>query len=169
MVGRLLVGLLTTVSITVGTVAPAMADVLQMKRDSVLRELTREQIAKQRLACASGSASATVATIRSVGIRTLSAGAYCVTVLTRAGRDGTLRYVQDTRTNQLTSAIAFDSGFVGGYLKREALPPDAPTMAVLLPIADRCLDQSESNTKLCSSVGYMLALRAARGEVVPVS
>ena len=153
----------------IGFAVPAAADVLEMKRDSLLHELTREQVARQRAACALGKAPAMQATFKSVGWKTLSAGAYCVTVLTRAGRDGTLRYVRDTQASGNTPAIAFDSGFVGGYIKGEALPAGAPTMATLLPIADRCLDQKEPNMKLCSSAGYMLALRAAKGELVPVS
>lgn len=64
-------------------------------------------------------------------------------------------------------ALAFDSGFVKGYLAGEALPAGTPTMATLLPVADRCLAQSEPNTQLCSSVGVVLGARAAHGELVP--
>ncbi len=91
-----------------------------------------------------------------------------MTALTRAGRDGTLGYVT-LGSNETTPAVAFDTGFVNGYLKHESLPADAPSMAMLLPIADRCLDQKEEKLRLCGLVGQVLGARAAHGEVVPVS
>lgn len=147
----------------------AFAGPLQAERDNVLAGLTRDQVAQRRSACAMGQIPAKQATLTGAGFKTLSAGAYCVTVLTRAGRDGALGYVSDPRTDKISPAIAFDSGFVGGYLKRDAIPAGAPSIAVLLPFADRCLDQEEPNTKACSSAGYILGLRAAHGEVVPAS
>lgn len=102
------------------------------------------------------------------GFKTLSTGAYCVTVLTRAGRDGALRYVT-SKSGGTTPAIAFDTGFVSAYLKREALPAGAPPMSILLPLADRCLNQNEPRPGACHATGYMLGLRAALGELVPVS
>ncbi|MEJ7928233.1 hypothetical protein WG908_15910 [Sphingobium sp. AN641] len=152
----------------VAVAVPAMADVLEMERDNILRGLTRQQVAGHRQLCVTGAMQPVVDRERSAGFRRLSTGAYCVTVLTRAGRDSTLRYVT-LKTRQATPAVSFDTGFVSGYLKREALPSDAPPMAPLLPVADRCLAQSEPNTRLCSSVGYVLGARAARGELVPLS
>lgn len=146
--------------------APAQAQVAQKYLDSVLYEFTANEIASMRSICALGQETKHIENLRAAGFQAPSAGASCVTVLTRAGRDGKLGYVSDPRTSQLTPAMAFDSGFVAGYLKREALPADAPAMAALLPIADRCLDQKEANTNLCNAVGQMLGARAARGEVV---
>jgi len=60
--------------------------------------------------------------------------------------------------------LAFDNGFVSGFVNGEALPHGAPAMDTLLPIADRCLEQRESNTDLCNAVGMMLGIRTARGE-----
>ncbi|RYM04937.1 hypothetical protein [Sphingobium cupriresistens] len=145
-----------------------MAGELRAERDSVLRELTRDEIAHRRSLCASGQMPASVARVRASGFQTLSASERCVTVLTRAGRDGSLRYVSQ-QDGRITPAIAFDSGFVEAYLKREAVPADTPAMATLLPVADRCLAQNEPNTRLCNTAGYLLGTRAARGELVPVS
>jgi hypothetical protein len=39
-------------------------------------------------------------------------------------------------------------------------------MAALLGVADRCLDQSEANLRLCTAAGQVLGARAARGETV---
>lgn len=147
---------------------PAMANVLEVSRDSVLQELPRQQIAARRSSCATGAMPSSIADLRAAGFKTLSTGAYCVTVLTRAGRDGTLRYVT-LKNGETTPAIAFDTGFVRAYLKREALPADLPSMASLLPIADRCLDQKEPNARLCGLAGQVLGTRAAHGELVPVS
>lgn len=147
---------------------PAHARVAQMELDAILHEFSAEQIAARRSGCAMGLAPAAIQSNRAAGLQTASVGGYCVTVLTRAGRDGTLGYVRDPRTSQITPAIAFDNGFVGAYLKRTALPAGAPTIATLLPIADRCLDQKESNTDLCGAVGQILGSRAVLGEVVVV-
>jgi hypothetical protein len=87
-------------------------------------------------------------------------------VLTRTGRDGTLGYVRDPHSVGVQPAQSFDDGFVGGYLAHETLPSGAPAMAVLLPIADRCLAQSEPNLKLCDAAGHMLGVRAAGGETI---
>ncbi|WP_152528007.1 hypothetical protein [Sphingobium lactosutens] len=73
------------------------------------------------------------------------------------------------RNGQTTPAIAFDTGFVSGFLKRETLPDDAPVMATLMPIAERCLAQTETDHDLCNAAGHMLGVRAARGELVPAS
>lgn len=148
--------------------APASSNALATERDYVLRELQRDRVAQRRLSCATGRQQDIVAQQRAAGFSTLSASAYCVTVLTRAGRDGTLRFVT-LRNGQATPAIAFDTGFVTGYLKRETLPADAPAMATLMPIAERCLAQTETDHDLCSAAGHMLGVRAARGELVPTS
>jgi len=147
---------------------PVFADVLQVIRDSVLLEEPREKIAAQRLTCATGDMADSTARLISAGFRTLSTGAYCVTVLTRAGRDGTLRYVS-LKSGDTTPSIAFDTGFVTAYLKHDALPPDLPTMPTVLPIADRCLSKKEQNARLCGIVGQVLGARAALGELVPVN
>lgn len=147
---------------------PAKADVRQSDRDNVLRSLPADKILQRRSSCAAGDIPAWLARLRGAGFQTLSTGAYCVTVLTRAGRDGTLRYVT-LKNGETTPAIAFDTGFVKAYLKREALPADLPSMASLLPIADRCLDQKEPNARLCGLAGQVLGTRAAHGELVPVS
>lgn len=149
--------------------APAMAGVLQVERDAILRDYTRTEIVKRRSACALAQAPALLATLKNAGLQRMTVGQWCVTVLTRAGRDGALGHVRDPRATQVTAAIAFDGGFVNGYFTREAVPSGAPAIAALLPIADRCLGQKEPNVKMCSSAGFVLGARAARGELVPVS
>lgn len=146
---------------------PAIADVLEVERDSILNRLRREQVVHHRSLCVTGGMPAEIARERAAGFRTLSAGAYCVTILTRAGRDGALRYIT-LKGGETTPATAFDTGFVSAYLKREALPAGAPPMTALLPLADGCLDQKEPRPGACHAVGYMLGLRAAKGELVPV-
>jgi hypothetical protein len=158
---------LLTVAGVATVAAPGIAGVLQAERDSVLHEITADKIAQRRLMCPTGQASKARADLTSAGLRALSVGGWCVTVLTRAGRDGTLRYV--TLNGQATSALTFDTGFVAGYLKQDALPAGAPKMATLLPVADRCLNQAERDTGLCRAAGYMLGLQAAQGEIVPAS
>jgi hypothetical protein len=148
---------------------PALAGALQVERDTILRDLSRERVASLRATCATGTAAESTARQRNAGLQTLSTGAFCVTLLTRAGRDGTLGYVRDTQTSQPSAANAFDSGFVSGYFTRETMPAGTPAMATLLPLADRCLENAEPNTTKCSSAGYVLGARAARGELVPVS
>lgn len=146
----------------------ALAGPLQAERDNVLAGLTRDQVAQRRSACAMGQIPAKQAALTAAGFKALSAGAYCVSVLTRAGRDGTLGYVSDPRTDHLTPAMAFDAGFVSAFLKRAPLPASLPAMRTLLPIADRCLDQKESATRLCGLAGQVLGARAALGELIGV-
>jgi hypothetical protein len=145
---------------------PAQAQQAQGQLDTILHDLKREDIPKLRAVCAMGQAPKHAADARAAGVESPDASAWCVTVLTRLGREGMLSYVRDPRTDQPTPAITFDGGFVGGYLKHDALPAGAPSIATLLPVAERCLEQQEANGRLCSSVGYMLGLRAAQGEVV---
>lgn len=159
---RAIFGLLPAVTIA----APVMAQVAQLELDAILHEMTPQQIALRRSFCATGQAPKRAADVRAAGIESPDASAWCVTIMTRQGRDGTLGYVRNPNSNQVTPALAFDSGFVGGYLKREALPAGAPTMTTLLPIAERCLEQRELDTGLCNAAGQMLGLRAARGEIV---
>ena len=104
------------------------------------------------------------ATKAAIGLNTAE---LCVTILTRSGRDGTLRYLALKGGSQ-PSSLSFDTGFVGGYVKHEAIPADAPDMATLLPVAERCLQQRETKGGLCSAVGYMLGVRAAKGETIPI-
>ena len=144
---------------------PASAQVAQMELDAILHEMTPKEIALRRSACAMGHAPKLVADVRAAGIERPDASAWCVTILTRQGRDGTLGYVRDPNSSQPTPAIAFDSGFVGGYLKHDTLPAGAPSMAMLLPIAERCLAQRESDNGLCNAAGQIIGLRAAHGEV----
>ena len=141
----------------------------QDELNSVLRSMPRDQVARRRTACATGDDAQAQRDLRGAGFKTASAGAWCVTVLTRAGRDGTLGYLRDPNSTDVSPSFAFDTGFVGGYRKSEALPADAPAMTTLLPFADRCLLQQEANVKLCSSVGYMLGLRASHGETVKLN
>lgn len=137
------------------------------ERDRLLDRMAADDIAHRRALCASGEVSASVERVRAAGFNPLSAGASCITVLTRAGRDGTLHYVsqQDGGT---TASIAFDTGFVKGFLTREAVTASTPSISALLPVADRCLAQQETNLRACSAVGLILGARAARGELVPV-
>lgn len=146
---------------------PAFAGKLRVERDNVLTELSANRVAQRRSDCATGQAPAQRARLTEAGFKALGVGAYCVTVLTRLGRDGSLAHVRDPNSDTLTPAIAFDSGFVSGYQKRDTVPANAPSMSALLPIADRCLSQSEADTDLCSAAGHMLGTRSARGEVVP--
>jgi len=159
---------LVTALAALGAASASAANVLQADRDAVLHEMDAGRIAHRRSMCASGQMPSSIAMVRAAGFQSLSAAASCVAVLTRAGRDGTLGYVRMS-DGQLTPAIAFDNGFVGAWLGHEAVPPTAPTMATLLPIAGRCLDQKETDTALCRAAGYMLGLRAAHGELVPAS
>ena len=149
-----------------GIGAAAQAQVAQMELDSILNRVPANEVALLRSACAMGRAPKLAADGRAAGIESPNAGPWCVTVLTRAGRDGTLGYARDPRSSEPTPAIAFDTGFVSGYLKHEAVPTNSPAMAALLPIADRCLDQREPNNALCTAAGQMLGARAARGEVI---
>jgi len=102
--------------------APAIAQVAQMQLDAILHEMKPNEVALRRSACAMGRAPKLAADARAAGIESPNASAWCVAVLTRSGKDGVLGYVHDPRSAQPTPAIAFDSGFVGGYLKGEALP-----------------------------------------------
>lgn len=146
--------------------ASAPAQEAQGELNALLSSASRDEIAKGRAACATGNAGSWQQMLRESGFQSPPPGAWCVTVLTRAGRDGTLRYVRDPNASGLSPSFAFDNGFVGGYLDRIAIPATAPPMAALLPVADRCLRQQEPNTKLCTAAGYMLGARTAHGEVV---
>ena len=152
---------------TMALVAPALAGELKAERDNVLSGLDAKRVVQRRSDCATGQAPAQRAKLAAAGFKTLGVGAYCVTVLTRLGRDGTLGYVRDPNSGAPKPAIAFDGGFVSGYRSREALPANAPAMAALLPVADRCLNQAETDTALCTAAGHMLGARSVRGELVP--
>lgn len=147
-------------------ISRAQAQVAQLQLDSILHEMKPADVALRRSACAMGHAPKLAADARAAGIERPDASVWCVAILTRLGRDGALGYVRDPHNNQPTPAITFDGGFVGGYLKHEAVPAGAPSMATLLPVAERCLEQREPNNNLCSAAGYMLGLRAASGETV---
>ena len=136
--------------------------------DWILHTMKPDEVALRRSDCAMGRVPKQVARDRADVPAWPDASAWCVTVLTRLGRDGTLGYVRDPGNDQPAPAISFDSGFVGGYLKHETLPAGAPSMATLLPIAERCLEQREPDGQLCSSAGYMIGLRAASGEILTV-
>lgn len=157
--------LMTFCVFTVAIASPANAQVAQMELDAILHQMTPQEIAMRRSACAMGLAPKRAADIRAAGIASPDASAWCVTILTRAGRDGTLGYVRDPRSEKPTPAIAFDSGFVGGYSAR-ALPQGAPSMATLLPIVERCLGQREPNTDLCNAAGQVVGERTALGEEI---
>ena len=157
-------------AIVAGFVAfvPAANASPQSDRDYVLQDLSPETIAARRSSCATGGIPAWIARLRAAGFHTLSVGAYCVTVMTRAGRDGALSTIV-LQSGETTPAISFDAGFVAGFAKHEPVQSDTPAMSALLPVADRCLAQGESNARLCSLAGYVLGVRAASGELVPVS
>lgn len=126
-------------------------------------------VARARSSCASGQQPASIAERRAVGSVGLpDAADYCVTVLTRLGRDGALGFVRDASNAALTPALAFDNGFVTAYRRREAVPAGLPSMAEFKPLAERCLAQAERDTDLCFSAGYGYGLRAANGETVVV-
>lgn len=145
---------------------PAQAQLTRPFLDWILQTMKPDEVALRRSDCAMGRAPEQVARDRANVPTWPDASAWCVTVLTRQGRDGTLGYMRDPRSSQPTPAIAFDSGFVGGYLKHDALPAGAPTIATLLPVVERCLEQREPNNKLCSAAGYILGLRAVSGETI---
>lgn len=153
-------------TLAVAMAVPVQAKQAQAQLDVILHDLKREDLPSLRANCAMGRAPEHAADTRAAGIESPDPSAWCVTVLTRMGRDGTLGYVRDPRTSQPTPAIAFDSGFVGGYLKRAPVPAGAPSMEALLPIAERCLEQREGDTDLCNAAGHMLGSRAAQGEVI---
>jgi hypothetical protein len=131
--------------------------------------LTRKYVKALRRSCASGNAPQALGRQRSAGIsETPDPADACVTALTRLGREGLLGFVRDPQHTGTTPALSFDSGFVSAYLKREALSPQLPTMAVLKPIAERCLAQSETNIALCNAAGYGFGARAVHGETVRI-
>jgi hypothetical protein len=146
--------------------ATAQAQVAQAQLDSILHEMKPSEVALRRSSCAMGRAPKLAADARAAGFERPDASVWCVAILTRQGRDGALGYMRDPRSSQPTPAIAFDSGFVGGYLKHERVPVGAPSMATLLPVAQRCLEQREPDNNLCSAAGYMLGLRAVSGETI---
>ena len=131
----------------------------------ILFDIKAADVASLRSGCAMGLAPKYAADARAAGIDSPDGSAWCVTVLTRAGRDGTLGYVRDPRSSKPTPAGSFDSGFVSGYIKNGAVPASAPSMGTLMPIAERCLAQSEADLDLCSAAGQILGARAAHGEV----
>lgn len=148
---------------------PAMAQTPTERAKSVswiLERMEPDTVGFLRTNCAVGDAifgsnmivDATKAAIK------LNTAELCVTVLTRSGRDGTLQYMA-LKNGGTPSSLSFDSGFVGGYRAR-ALPRGAPTMATLLPIAQRCLEQREADKDLCNAAGQILGVRAALGEVI---
>lgn len=146
-------------------VVPAAAQVAQLELDAILHEMTPQQIALRRSMCAAGKGPKRVADTRAAGIESPDASVWCVTVLTRAGRDGALGYVRDPSSDKPTPAIAFDSGFVGGY-RKGTVPQGAPSMATLLPIIERCLEQREPDIDLCNAAGQIAGMRAAAGEII---
>jgi hypothetical protein len=90
---------------------------------------------------------------------------YCVTVMTRQGRDGTLGYIS-LKSGEVTPAVAFDTGFVDGYLKQDPLPENVPIMETVLPYAEKCLANIESK---CQAAGYALGRLAGKGkQLVPI-
>lgn len=141
----------------------------QASLTALLTTDTATTIANARSQCASGRQPGIIARGRAAGASTLpDAADFCITVLTRLGRDGTLTAVRDTSAAGVTPALAFDSGFVAAYRKREAVPAGLPSLAAIKPVVERCLAQVERDTDLCFSVGYAAGARAARGEVVTV-
>lgn len=145
---------------------PVQAQLSPMDLNWLLHKMKPEEVALRRSDCAMGRVPEQTTRNRVSDPSWPDASAWCVTVLTRLGRDDTLGYVRDPSSGEPTPAISFDSGFVAGYLKHEALPTNAPSMTALLPVAERCLEQREPNMRLCGSAGYMLGLRAALGEVL---
>lgn len=149
----------------IGSAEVAQANPLSAEREAILGEFTPAEVAHHRALCANGQFPASAARLARAGFATLSASEHCVTVLTRAGRDDALRYVT-LKGAKTTPAVAFDTGFVDGYRSVEAVPSTAPAMAALLPVAERCFGQREPNVRLCSSAGYLMGARAARGEII---
>lgn len=151
----------------VATPLPVSAQSTPSDLSAILNDARADDVARVRAACASGTEPGILDKMRAAGRADLpSVGAWCVTVLTRAGRDGALGYVRDASNATPTAAIAFDSGFVAGYLGGQPVPAAAPTMAALLPVADRCFDQAEPNLRLCTAAGRVIGARAAAGETV---
>jgi len=136
----------------------------------LLSDSSSEGVVRERASCASGEQPASIALRRQAGTIGLpDAADYCVTLLTRLGRDGGLGFVRDARNSALTSPLAFDNGFVTAYQRREPIPAGLPGMAALKPVAERCLAQMERDTDLCFSAGYGYGVRAANGETVVVA
>ena len=158
------------VSIAPSVRAQNADDALRQRNVYLQKVLTTDPVSRireLRNVCASGEFPERIAATRRVGlVASPDATETCVTVLTRLGRENALGYLKDTRGT--TSAVRFDTGFVAAYERREALPPNLPTMAALKPVAERCLAQAEPNYELGYAVGYAFGLRAAQGEVPSV-
>jgi hypothetical protein len=136
---------------------------------SVLAQEAPDFVNAIRGNCAAGRETAWIAQRHAAGAWWIpDAADYCVAALTRIGRDGTLSYVHDGRSQKATPAESFDTGFVTAFRKHEAVTSELPTMLAMKPLAERCLAQAEPNTALCSAVGYAFGVRAASGETVVV-
>jgi len=143
------------------------ASTAQLELDDLLHgTMSAKELAILRGNCATGLAAVRREQSRAAGIDGAPVGAWCVTVMTRAAHDGALGYVRDPNAIGIRPSQSFDDGFVGGYFSREAIPNGAPEIGTLLPIANRCLAQSETNAKLCGAAGQILGMRAARGEFI---
>jgi hypothetical protein len=129
-----------------------------------------ETATRVRENCATGQAPADIAVMRQAGVPDLPDMVDgCIAALTRLGRDGNLGFVRDASNPAVTPALAFDSGFVGAYLRTQPMPSTLPSMVAVKAIAARCLGQAEPDTRLCSSAGYVYGTRIAHGEAVPTS
>jgi hypothetical protein len=157
------------VAMTVGA-APAIAAAADKSGvDFLLQTASPETVTRVRENCALGQEPAHVALLKQAGVAELpDMVGECVAALARLGHDGTLGYIRDTRVSGTTPALSFDSGFVNAYRKREAVPPSLPSMAAVQPIAERCLGQSEPDTGLCTSAGYVYGARIANGEAIGI-
>ena len=167
-------GALAAIACMLGSVSPvASAQSAADQRwhiNAILAEKDPDAIRTERAQCALGRAPTLIAKWRGLGASMLlDAAPWCIAVLTRAGRNGTLSYVRDPSNPSLTPALSFDNGFVAGYSKKANIPADAPSMAALQPVAERCLGQREADTELCNAAGYAIGARAARGELPVIS
>lgn len=163
--------LIVLVNMVISRAHAAPRDIRAERRAIVQRLLTAPTAKSEAISvrgnCATGKAPRAVIQGRAAGLGDLpDAAEYCVTALTRLGRDRSLGYVRDPRSNVLTPALAFDNGFVEAYRKREPVAVGIPSMAALKPTAEQCLGQQQPDTDLCFSVGYAYGVRAAHGEVV---
>ena len=133
----------------------------------ILSQGTPESAALTRQACAAGDQPTLIARARRAGFGGMpDPSEICVASLTRLARDGSLDFLRDITSDQPKPALAFDSGFVAAYRKHEPVAATLPSMAALKPVAERCFAQSEPNTALCSSAGYIYGARTAQGETI---
>jgi hypothetical protein len=91
-------------------------------------------------------------------------GKECVAYLVRYARQGQFGAPPGLKGNRAPAALALDASFMTAYRQRPAIPQGMPSLATLLPIAERCYRGNEHDGGLCSAAGYALGARLSAGE-----